>query len=121
MGERRVLLVVGHPLLRQAIRQLLNNIGPELLDEATDIVDGVYLAVSQQPTFIILDTSIVEVSGSMFGELIHKLAPQSRIVLLVDDGHEYRETAQEQGAICVSKRTVALELPQLAHRWLCGL
>jgi DNA-binding NarL/FixJ family response regulator len=82
-------------------------------------MDGVYLAVQQQPDFVVVDTTLEHMSGSMLGQLIHKLVPQSRVILLVDDSWEYSQLAEDQRVTaCISKREAAHELTPLIQRWL---
>ncbi len=116
MGDRRAVLIESHPLLRQTLDQLLTGAGLTV-DEAANAVDGVCMAVRLRPEFVILDTAIAEVSGLTLGELIHCLAPQSKVILLVDDTREYNELAKEKVIAYLSKHTVGHELPLLIHRW----
>jgi hypothetical protein len=58
-------------------------------------------------------------SGALLGQLIHKLVPQTRVILLVDDSWEYSQLAEDQRiAACISKREAAHELTPLIQRWL---
>ena len=117
MNQKRVLLIENHPELREALHELLSSTGSDGVDVATDIVDGFCLAVHEQPTFVILDTAIAELNAVTFSGLIHRLAPDSKVILLVDDAHEYGGLAEAHGAICVTKRTVTLDLPLLLRQW----
>ncbi len=117
MDERRAVLIESHPLLRQTLGQLLVGVGLAV-DEAANVVDGVCMAVQHKPEFVVLDDAIADISGLTLGELIHCLTPRSKVILLVDDMHEYDQLANEKVIACLSKCTVGHELPLLIHRWL---
>ena len=117
MDQKRMLLIENHSILRQALHQLLSSAGYEVVDEATDMVDGICLAVSQQPAFIILDSSIAELNAMAFSGMIHRLVPNSKVILLVDDAREYDGLEEAQRTNYVNKRTVTQDLPALLHHW----
>jgi two-component system response regulator EvgA len=113
MCIKRALLIENHPVLRKSLQHLLSSLGLELMDEPIDLVEGVLIAASQQPSFVILDTSITEVNGLTFSELIRGLAPLSKVILLVDDPREYSGLAAERGATCIRKGSLIRELTLL--------
>jgi DNA-binding response OmpR family regulator len=116
MDKRRAVLIESHPLLRQTLVQLLLSAGLAV-DEPVDAVDGVCIAVRARPEFVILDATLTDMSGLLLGALIRRLAPQSKVILLVDDAREYDQLAKDNVIACLSKRTVGHELPLLIHRW----
>jgi len=112
MNQGQVLLIEGHPLLRQTLRQVLANAGLEAVTEAADAAAGVRLAVRLRPDFVVVDMTMADVNGLVLSQLIHELLPQSKVVLLVDDSATYCPLAVEKGvAACISKRAAAHELP----------
>ncbi|HEY3291104.1 MAG TPA: response regulator [Anaerolineae bacterium] len=118
MNRRRVLLIESHPELRKALRRIFCASECEAVDEATDIVEGVYLSISRQPTMIILDTAISELNAVTFSEIIRRLAPGNQVVLLVDDTHDYDSLVAGYQMVCVNKRTLVHDLSPVLHRWL---
>jgi DNA-binding NarL/FixJ family response regulator len=118
---KRALLLVSHPWLQQTLRELLTNSGLNVMEEPADAMEGVYLAVQQQPDVVVVDTTLEHMNGSMLGQLIHKLVPQTRVILLVDDSWDYNQLAEDQRvAACISKRTAAQEMPPLIQQLLAG-
>ncbi len=120
MDERRALLIESHPMLREVLGQLL--IGAGLcVDEAEDAVDAVCIAVREKPEFVVLDAATRDASGLALGELICRLVPQSKVILLVDDAHSCSLPPGQQVFACLNKRAVVHELPLLlaaqSHGW----
>ncbi len=115
MDEGRALLIESHPLLRQTLKHLLIDAGLHV-DEAEDAVDGVCRAVQTRPEFVILDAATRDASGLALGELIFRLAPQSKIILLVDAVRPYRQPAGQELFAVLDKGAVVHELPPLIHR-----
>lgn len=101
------LLIERHPWLRQTLRTLLIDCGIDTVQEATSVMEGVRLAVDTHPDLVVVDTDLAEMSGSLLGELIQMLVPQTEVVLLVDDSWEYRQLADDKRvAACIDKRAV---------------
>ncbi len=114
-----VLLIESHRLMRGAIISLLAQNGREVVEEAADPIEGVQKILWQTPNVIVLDSTLPDINGFWFSRLLRVLAPQSRIVLLVDDGTSNDlETARSNGAdACVNKTLLTQELPQVLAQW----
>ncbi len=114
-----VLLVEGHKLLRDALSGLLEQNGYLGVQEAADPLDGVRRILSRTPRIMVVDTIWPELQGTWLCRLLRALAPNSRIVLLVDDSwQECAEIAWSSGAdALVARDRVTSELPPILARW----
>ncbi len=114
-----VLLIEGHRLMRSAIVSLLAQNGREVVEEAVDPIEGVQKIIWHPPNVIVLDTTWHDVNGFWLSRLLRALAPQSRIILLVDDGTSNDlEAARSSGAdACIDKTLLTQELPRVLARW----
>lgn len=116
MSQADALLIESHPLLRQTLRRLLIDAHLDVIAEAEAAVEGVRLAVRLRPDFVIVDMTMADVNGLVLSELIHAVVPQSHVILLVDDYATYCPMVEQSVAACVSKKTVALDLPLIVQR-----
>lgn len=79
---QKVLLIDDDPAARYVVRQLLNNLSLHIL-EAVDGQAGLALAQSEQPTAIVLDLEMPEISGlDVLEQLQHHPTTQSIPVIL---------------------------------------
>ncbi|QIW16508.1 DNA-binding response regulator [Pasteurellaceae bacterium RH1A] len=79
----RILLIDDHPLMRQGMRQLLeleNNF--EVVGEASNGLDGIELALEQEPDVIILDLNMKGLSGLDTLRALRSKGVDARIVVL---------------------------------------
>mgnify|MGYP001613105632 CR=1 FL=1 len=117
-----VLLIEGHRLMRDALRDLLTQSGFQSVDEALDPVEAVRKALQLTPAIIILDTTWTEIKGLSLCQMLRAVAPQSKIVLLVDSSWSHdAETIHLSGANeFVVKSAVAHLLPPMLAQWETG-
>jgi len=79
----RVLLVEDFAPLRKLIRAILTKKpGLHVIAEVSDGLDAVQKAVELKPHLILLDTGLPFLTGFDAARLIHKLAPDSRILFV---------------------------------------
>ncbi len=110
-----VLLIEYHLLLRNALKDLLARHGFRTVTEAANPIEAVKQIVRSAPHIIVLDTLVPELEGFYLSQLLRALSPQSKIVLLIENGEaEYRQAAQASGADAfVDKATLVNELPRV--------
>lgn len=118
MDVARILLIEGHGLMRSAVKDLLQHNGMDSI-EASDPIQAIGQVKQSTPAVIILDTTWSEVNGLWLTRLLRQLAPQSKILLLLDDSRQdYRDAAQFNGAdACISKAMVAKDLMPMLWLW----
>lgn len=80
--KNKVLLVDDHPVIRMAVRILLEQTGYEVLAEASNGVEAVQLARTHHPDVIILDIGIPDLDGFEVIERIKALKLESKILVL---------------------------------------
>ncbi len=114
-----VLLVEAHGLLRTALEDLLAGSGFDSVLIATDPLEAVQQTVRRAPRIIVLDTLVPEMEGFCLSQMLRELAPQSKIVLLIENaGQEYQQAARTSGADAfVAKSELAVNLPRLLTQW----
>jgi DNA-binding NarL/FixJ family response regulator len=105
--------------LRSALKQLLVQSGRDEIAEAADPIEGIRQIIWLRPNVIIFDTTWPQVNGLWLSRMLRELAPESKIVLLVDDSHlDYQEAARLSGAdACVAKSLLAQELALVLAQW----
>ncbi len=110
-----VLLIEYHALLRDALKDLLARHGYRAVLEASNPVEAVMQIAQRAPQIIVLDTLVPYVEGFYLSQILRALAPQSKIILLIENGDaEYCKAAQSSGADAfVAKTLLAHELPRL--------
>ncbi len=115
----QVLLIECHELLRSALQGLLARSGFNSIGEAADPIAAVRQTIQQAPQIIVLDTTVREMEGFYLGRMLRALAPQSKIVLLLDNvDADYQAAARSSGAdAMICKSALALELPELLSHW----
>ena len=117
-----VLLIEGHRLMRSAIIGLLAQSGHQVIEEAADPLEGVRRILWQPPRVMIVDTVWPEIKGIWLSRFLRELAPQSKIVLLVDDSLcDDPEAARSSGADAfVAKEMLSKELTPILAQWNDG-
>ncbi len=115
----QVLLIECHPLLRSALQDLLARNGFACVLVASTPVEAVREALKQSPRIIVLDTTVPEMEGFYLSHMLRELAPQSKIVLLLENtGADYQAAVRSSGADAfVSKSALTQELPLLLTEW----
>jgi DNA-binding NarL/FixJ family response regulator len=81
----QILLIEGHRLMRDALKDLLEKRYQHSLDLASDPLEAIHLVIHRPPHVILLDTTWTETSGVFLSRVLREMAPQSYIVLLVDE------------------------------------
>ena len=117
-----ILLIEGHQWLRHAINELVTQRTALSIDEARDPVEAVNHALHSPPTIIILDTTWPEINGQCLSQMLREVAPQSKIVLLVDDSWpDDAEVKAVTGADAwVNKSSITEALPVLLTQWVAA-
>jgi two-component system response regulator NreC len=83
MNEIRVLVVDDHAIVRQGIRQLLDNREDmRLVGEAPDGIAGLEMARKLKPDAVILDIALPGLSGLDTAQLIREWKPDITIIML---------------------------------------
>ncbi len=115
----QVLLIECHELLRRALQDLLARSGFSSICEAADPIAAVRQTIRQAPHIIVLDTTVREMEGFYLSQMLRALAPQSKIVLLLEKiDADYQAAARSSGAdAIVAKSALAQELPPLLTHW----
>jgi DNA-binding NarL/FixJ family response regulator len=79
----RILLADDHELIRKGLRAIIEtNKDWQICAEATNGQEAVERAIELQPDLIILDVTMPVLNGMQAARLIHKLAPQTKILIL---------------------------------------
>ncbi len=81
----QILLIEGHRLMRDALKDLLEKRDQHSLDLASDPLEAIHLVIHRPPHVILLDTTLTETNGVFLSRVLREMAPQSYIVLLVDE------------------------------------
>lgn len=115
-----VLLIEGHRQMRTALKDLLARNGCRAITEAEDPIEGIRQVIGNRPPIIILDTAWPEVNGVWLTRVFRLLAPETKILLLLEDNrHDYQEAARLSGADAfLARSALATELTPLLSRWL---
>lgn len=118
MDVASILLVEGHGFMRSAVKDLLRHNGMDSI-AVSDPIQAVGQVKQSAPAVIILDTTWSEVNGLWLTRLLRQLAPQSKILLLLDDSRQdYQDAAQFNGAdACIAKATVSKDLMPMLWLW----
>ncbi|MEI5584888.1 MULTISPECIES: response regulator transcription factor [unclassified Agromyces] len=83
----RVVIVDDHPIFRQGLRTLLEDLGVEVVAEAADGEGGVTAVVEHGPDLVLMDLQMPGVSGVEATRRLVDLMPEAKVVVLtmVDD------------------------------------
>lgn len=122
MRKPRILLAEDHPMVREALRDLLNELG-----EVVGVVaDGQALVESAQrlkPDIIFTDISMPKMNGLQAAHVLQTSVPQSKVVI-VTSHHElaYVTLAFKAGArgFLLKRHSLHAELPQAFLHVLAG-
>jgi DNA-binding NarL/FixJ family response regulator len=120
MSAGHIILIEGHSQMRNAVKDLLLQDGMDSIVEFSDPILAIgHLRQQNAPAVIILDATWAEINGFWFARLLRKLAPQSKILLLLDDSRaDYQEAARDSGAdACIAKSALAQNLMPTLLLW----
>jgi DNA-binding NarL/FixJ family response regulator len=114
-----VLLIEGHQLLRNALKNLLVQSGIEIVLEASDPLEAIKQTVGRSPQIIVLDIFVLQMEGLYLTQILRTLAPRSKIVLLLENtGPDYQAAVKLSGADAfVDKSTLTEDLPPLVKEF----
>ncbi len=77
---KTVLIIDDEPVLRDAVRMLLRVEGFEVTGECGNGAEGVRLAATLKPDFVVVDNRMPQMDGPTAAKLIREHAPEVRIV-----------------------------------------
>jgi two-component system, response regulator PdtaR len=98
MSRPRVLVVDDHPMVREALAELLDQAGFEVVGEADDGADAVALAEQLEPDVVLMDLRMPVLSGLDAAPLIKEACPATQVVLLsAFDSPALERQAEEAG------------------------
>jgi DNA-binding NarL/FixJ family response regulator len=96
----RVLVADDHQALREALVELLNEVGFEVVGAAGDGVDAVALAKELGPDLVLMDLSMPVLNGLDATRLLREVAPSAAIVMFsAFDSPDLKRQAFEAGAV----------------------
>lgn len=82
MSKYKALIVDDHPVIRLAVKVLLETEGYEVIGETGDGVDAVQMARELEPDFLILDIGLPRLDGLEVISRLHTMRPSLKIVVL---------------------------------------
>ena len=109
----RVLLVDDHPLVRRAMRALLERSGRiEVVSEAENGAEAVEQAAHLKPDVVVMDVKMPQMDGLQATKAMLAHEPETRVVLLsMYTAADLDESIFEAGATAfVSKQVASVEL-----------
>src|SRR5206468_2229304 len=116
-----VVLADDHPVVRQALRLLLEREQFEVLGEASDGLEAIDLAERLRPDVVVLDLAMPTLNGIGAVREIAKVSPRTKTILLTmhTEEHHILEALRVGVKGCVSKTQAAEHLLQ-AIREVCA-
>jgi DNA-binding NarL/FixJ family response regulator len=117
MTRPRLLIADDHAALRQALVDLLDDAGFQVLGEAADGADAVALAKRLEPDVVLLDLRMPVLNGLDAARLIRDALPATQVVMLsAFDSPELQQQAEEIGCYAyLVKGTSVAELRIALH------
>ncbi|MBN3846966.1 response regulator transcription factor [Paraburkholderia sp. Ac-20342] len=95
----RVVIIDDHPLMRMAVRVVLERDGCEVVAECHSGADGVQAVRTHKPDLVILDLAIPNLDGlSVIGRLRNPTLAASILVLTASDSRNYAMRCLQAGA-----------------------
>ena len=96
----RLLLADDHRMLREGLRRSMEDVGFDVVGEASDGEEAVRLAADLNPDVVLMDVTMPEVDGVEATRRLHGAAPDVRIVILtMHADHDVLDEAFRAGAI----------------------
>lgn len=97
----RVLLADDDPLVREALRDLLEGYGFEVVGEAGSGLEAVRLADERAPEVVLMDVRMPEMDGIRATGEIRRAHPEIQVVMLsAYDEAGFEREAEQIGALC---------------------
>jgi DNA-binding NarL/FixJ family response regulator len=110
-----VLLVEGHPLLREALEHILRSqLGLERFEYADSGHAAVLRAADLEPWLVLIDLSLPDMNGLEAARRILDRAPDIHVILLIETPEAaYHEAAEASGiSTCIAKTSLRGDLPK---------
>jgi DNA-binding NarL/FixJ family response regulator len=99
MKRARVLIADDHPAFRQALTEVLELAGFDIVGQAVDGTDAVLLARQLVPDLVLIDLSMPVLNGLDATRLLRETLPAARVVVLTAfDSGELEQAALDAGA-----------------------
>jgi DNA-binding NarL/FixJ family response regulator len=110
----RILIADDCSTIRRTVRNLLEREGFDVVGEAADGAEAVRLAEELSPDVIVLDLSMPVLDGLEAAREIHRLRPQTPLILLtIHTAEENILAAMRAGILaCVAKSDAGEDLPR---------
>ena len=89
MAKPRILLVDDHPVIRQAVRQLLAKCPYDICGEAGEGTDALEMAKALEPDLVLLDVSMPGMTGIEVLHEIRHLEFQTKIIFFTVHDRDY--------------------------------
>ncbi len=115
----RVLLAVSHPLLRQAMVEVLEKIDQfRTVGTVANGWDVMRISAQLKPDIILVDFRLPGLSGFEITRLITRELPKTLVIILLDEeNEEYVKAVEQSGAWAhLAKSQLAQELPSLLDK-----
>jgi DNA-binding NarL/FixJ family response regulator len=110
-GSGRVLIADDDPLVREALRELLEGYGFEIVGEAGDGSEAVRLADERAPEVVLMDVRMPGMDGIQATGEIRRRHPEIQVVMLsAYDEEGFEREAEEVGALCYLIKGVGARL-----------
>jgi DNA-binding NarL/FixJ family response regulator len=96
----RLLLADDHRMLREGLRRSMEEVGFDVVGEASDGEEAVRLAADLNPDVVLMDVTMPEIDGVEATRRLHGASPDVRIVILtMHADHEVLDEAFRAGAV----------------------
>jgi DNA-binding NarL/FixJ family response regulator len=87
-GESTVMVVDGHQIFRDGIRDLLTEEGIEVVGEAADAAGAIALAAETKPDVALMDLDLPDASGVKATKRLRLVSPVTRVLVLTVSAEE---------------------------------
>ena len=109
----RVLIVDDNAGMRRTIRDVLEDLGPEV-DECGDGDEVLARFEAFAPDWVLMDVRMARVDGIAATAALRKAHPEARVIMVSDhDQEDVRRAADRAGAVGYVAKRDLLELPRL--------